>query len=99
MKDVWAALPVKALTGAKQRPAVLLSPSQREALAATMLEDVLTALSGSALLAGFLVNTIDPAAAALARRYGARVVTDGALEGHTGAVIGMARILASEGKG
>jgi 2-phospho-L-lactate guanylyltransferase len=99
MTDVWAAVPVKAFTGAKQRTAAILSVAQREALAAAMLEDVLSALAGSALLAGFLVNTIDPAAAGLARRYGARVVTDGALEGHTGAVMGMAHILASEGKG
>jgi len=43
------------------------------------------------------VNTIDPLAIELARRYGARVVTDGARDGHTGAVTAMARILAAEG--
>lgn len=99
MTDVWAAVPVKAFTGAKQRTASILSAARREVLAATMLEDVLAALSGASRLAGILVNTIDPVAADLARRYGARVVTDGARHGHTGAVIGMARILAAEGKG
>jgi 2-phospho-L-lactate guanylyltransferase len=98
MTDVWAAVPVKAFTGAKSRTASILSPAQRERLAATMLEDVLTALAGAVRLAGILVNTIDPKAAKLARRYGARVVDDGALDGHTGAVMGMARILAAEGK-
>jgi 2-phospho-L-lactate guanylyltransferase len=99
MPDVWAAVPVKAFNGAKQRTGSVLTPVQRRALAATMLEDVLAALAGATRLAGILVNTIDPVAASLAERYGARVVTEGALDGHTGAVNGMARVLASEGKG
>jgi 2-phospho-L-lactate/phosphoenolpyruvate guanylyltransferase len=93
---VWAAVPVKEFTGAKQRLAVLLTPAQREILAATMLEDVLAALAGALRLAGIMVNTVEPRAAALAERYGARVITDGARDGHTGAVLGMARALAAE---
>ena len=99
MVDVWAAVPVKAFTGAKSRTGSVLSPAQREVLAATMLEDVLAALAGARNLSGILVNTVDPVAADLAHRYGARVVTEGALEGHTGAVNGMARVLSAEGKG
>lgn len=99
MADVWAAVPVKSFTGAKQRTASILSAAQREILAATMLEDVLAALAGAAWLAGILVNTVDPVAAALAGRYGAKVISEGALDGHTGAVMGMARVLAAEGKG
>ncbi len=99
MTQVWACVPVKEFTGAKQRLSVLLSPAQREILTATMLEDVLSALAGATRLAGILVNTVDPRAAALAVRYGARVITDGACDGHTGAVLGMARVLASEGGG
>jgi 2-phospho-L-lactate guanylyltransferase len=95
---VWAAVPVKEFTGAKQRLAAMLTPAQRESLAATMLEDVLAALAGAHRLAGILVNTVEPRAAALAQRYGARVVTDGARDGHTGAVLGMARALAAEGR-
>jgi 2-phospho-L-lactate guanylyltransferase len=97
--DIWAAVPVKAFTGAKSRTGAALTPAQRETLAATMLEDVLAALAGSRLLAGILVNTIDPVAAALGERYGARIVTEGATDGHTGAVNGMARVLDREGKG
>ena len=97
MTAVWACVPVKEFAGAKQRLAALLSPGQREVLAETMLEDVLAALAGATLLAGILVNTVDPRAAALAERYGARVVTEGARDGHTGAVNGMARILTAEG--
>src|ERR1700744_5274965 len=99
MIDVWPCVPVKGFTGAKSRTGSSLTPVQREVLAATMLEDVLSALSGAKRLAGILVNTIDPVAASLARRYGARVVTEGALDGHTGAVNGMAGGLAAEGKG
>jgi 2-phospho-L-lactate/phosphoenolpyruvate guanylyltransferase len=99
MIDVWACVPVKTFTGAKQRTASMLTREQREVLAATMLEDVLDALSGATRLAGILVNTVDPVAARLAGRYGARVISDGALEGHTGAVNGMARVLVAEGRG
>jgi 2-phospho-L-lactate guanylyltransferase len=99
MTDVWACVPVKAFNGAKSRTGSVLTPGQREVLAATMLEDVLSALAGASRLAGILVNTVDPVAADLAMRYGARVVTEGALDGHTGAVNGMGRILAAEGKG
>jgi 2-phospho-L-lactate/phosphoenolpyruvate guanylyltransferase len=99
LTDVWAAVPVKEFTGAKQRLSSMLSPEQREILAATMLEDVLAALAGATRLAGILVNTVDPRAADLARRYGARIVTEGARDGHTGAVLGMARVLTAEGHG
>jgi 2-phospho-L-lactate guanylyltransferase len=99
MTDVWAAVPVKTFTGAKQRTASILSAAQREILATTMLEDVLAALAGSGQLAGIIVNTVDPVAVDLARRYGARVVSEGALDGHTGAVLGMARVLTAERKG
>jgi len=95
--DIWAAVPVKEFVGAKQRLAPMLTPAQRQALAAAMLEDVLAALA-DAPLAGIMVNTLDPLATELARRYGARVVTDGARDGHTGAVAAMACILGAEGR-
>ena len=97
MSDIWAALPVKEFTGAKQRLSSLLTPTQREALAETMLEDVLSALAGASL-AGIIVNTLDPRATALAQRYGAMVITDDARSGHTGAVAAVARLLAREGR-
>lgn len=93
---IWAAVPVKEFAGAKQRLAPLLTAEQRRALAAAMLEDVLAVLA-QAPVAGIMVNTVDPLATELARRYGARVVTDAAREGHTSAVTAMARILAAEG--
>ena len=62
-----------------------------------MLEDVLAALAG-ANLAGILVNTLDPVATDLATRYGARVMTEDARAGHTGAVAAMARALSRAGR-
>ena len=98
MTKVFACVPVKEFTGAKSRLSALLTPGQRETLAAAMLEDVLAALAGATRLAGIVVNTVDPRAAALAERYGATVVTEGARDGHTGAVNGMARVLAARGE-
>jgi 2-phospho-L-lactate/phosphoenolpyruvate guanylyltransferase len=99
MLDIWAVVPIKEFAGAKQRLSPMLTPEQRETLAATMVEDVLAALAGATRLAGILVNTVDRRAAVLARRYGARVITEGARDGHTGAVVGAARVLAAEGRG
>ena len=67
-------------------------------LATTMLEDVLDAVSAVKALAGVLVVTVDPAAGSLASRYGARIVTEGARDGHTGAVTAAARLLVREGR-
>jgi 2-phospho-L-lactate guanylyltransferase len=49
-------------------------------------------------LAGVIVVTVDPAATSLASRYDARIVTEGAREGHTGAVTAAARLLVREGR-
>jgi 2-phospho-L-lactate guanylyltransferase len=63
-----------------------------------MLEDVLEAVKAVRELAGMLVITVDPMATSLAGRYGARVVTAGARDGHTGAVSAAARLLVREGE-
>jgi 2-phospho-L-lactate guanylyltransferase len=95
---VWAVVPVKELTGAKQRLSSCLSPEERRALATAMLEDVLDAVSAVGELGGVLVVTVDPAATSLAGRYGARIVTEGARDGHTGAVTAAAHLLVREGR-
>jgi 2-phospho-L-lactate/phosphoenolpyruvate guanylyltransferase len=95
--DIWAAVPVKEFAGAKQRLSPLLTPGQRQALAMAMLEDVLAALADAAI-AGIMLNTLDPVAGDLARRYGARIITQGARDGHTAAVAAMARVLGEEGR-
>ena len=84
--SVWAVVPVRDMACAKQRLAGILSPAARQALACVMLEDVLGALAATRELAGILVVTADPVAAAMAERFGAETLREGALEGHTRAV-------------
>ena len=98
MTGVWAVVPVKEFEGAKQRLSSCLSPEERCALATIMLEDVLDAVSAVLELAGLLVVTVDPVATSLAARYGARVVTEAAREGHIGAVAAAQRLLVREGR-
>lgn len=97
MRDIWAALPVKTLDGAKQRLSAALSPMQRQELMRAMLRDVLRAVA-AAPIAGIVVNTADPRVAAIAAGFGARVVSLDAEAGHTAAVAAMARLLAREGR-
>ena len=98
MTGVWAVVPVKELEGAKHRLSSCLSPEERRALAAVMLEDVLDAVSAVRALAGLLVVTVDPVATSLAGRYGARIVSEGARDGHSGAVAAAQRLLHREGE-
>jgi len=97
--DIWAIVPIKELDGAKQRLAPLLTPAQRRALIEVMMGEVLEAVAGAKRLAGILVVTLDPQATAIGQRLGARIVTDGAREGHTGSVTAGLRLLAGEGRG
>jgi len=96
--EVWAIIPVKETRGAKQRLAPVLSAPLRQALALAMLEDVLEAVAGVAGLGGAILVTVDPQAEALARRYGAATIADGAHDGHTGAVNAGARHLVAQGR-
>ena len=58
---------------------------------------MIAAISSVRELAGMVVVTVDPAVAAIAARHSARVMSEGAREGHTGAVMTAARHLAAEG--
>jgi 2-phospho-L-lactate guanylyltransferase len=97
-RDIWAVVPIKELDGAKQRLAPLLTPAQRRALIEVMMSEVLEEITNTSGLAGVLVVTLDPHATTLALRLGARVVTDGARDGHTGSVSAGLRLLAKEGR-
>jgi 2-phospho-L-lactate guanylyltransferase len=99
MSDIWAVIPVKEFDGAKHRLSGLLSLPQRRLLAETMLTDMLDAVAGCRLLAGVMIVTLDPHAAALGEKIGARIVTEGARDGHTGSVNAGRRLLAGEGRG
>src|SRR6266446_4294709 len=94
---VWAVVPVKDTALAKQRLAAAVPARLRQAFMLAMLEDVLAALAEAPGLAGRLLVTTDPAATRLAARYGAICMTEGAHDGHTGAVAAAARRLAADG--
>jgi len=98
MSDIWAVIPVKEFDGAKHRLSDLLSPSGRCRLAEIMLMDVLDAVAGCRRLAGVMIVTIDPRATALGEKIGARILTEGARDGHTGSVNAGRRLLAREGR-
>ncbi len=98
-RDIWAVVPIKELDGAKQRLAPLLTPAERRALIEVMMGEVLEAVVAVPGLAGVIVVTLDPQATTLAHRLGARVLTDGAREGHTGSVNAGRALLAREQRG
>jgi len=96
-KGIWAVVPVKDTSAAKQRLAAAVPPALRQQLMLAMLEDVLAALAEASGIAGRLLVTTDPMAQRLASRYRADWLTDGAGDGHTGAVAAAARHLAANG--
>jgi len=96
-KGIWAVVPVKDTSAAKQRLASAVAPALRQQLMLAMLEDVLAALADAPGLAGRLLATTDPMAQRRAARYGADWLTEGASDGHTGAVAAAARHLTLTG--
>lgn len=94
---IWAVVPVKDTTQAKQRLAAALSAQARQELALAMFEDVLDTLAAARGLAGILIVTEDQAAAEIATRYSATCSREGARNGHTGAVTAAARRLSARG--
>jgi len=97
MSGIWAVVPVKEMEGSKQRLSALFTAEQRRELAAIMLQDVLDAVAATRGLAGIILVTRDPFAITLGKNLGARIVTDGARDGHTGAVTAAGRLLVREG--
>jgi 2-phospho-L-lactate guanylyltransferase len=96
--EVWAIIPVKETSEAKQRLAGVLSAPLRKALALAMLEDVLAVISGVDGLGGLILVTVDADAMRLAKRYGGETLAAGAHDGHTGAVTAGARHLIAQGR-
>jgi 2-phospho-L-lactate guanylyltransferase len=94
---IWAVVPIKSFSMAKQRLSSALSPAERRRLAAAMAADVLAALAASNELGGILVVTADAEVARLAARFGAGVSASNATAGHTAAVAGAAADLAAQG--
>jgi 2-phospho-L-lactate/phosphoenolpyruvate guanylyltransferase len=86
-REVWAIVPVKRLSRAKQRLAPVLSRDERARLVCAMLQDVLTTLHAVPNLGGILVVSGDPIAAKLAKEFDARIVDD-ILEAGVNAAVG-----------
>lgn len=79
-------VPVKNLSGAKQRLAAVLDQPSRTALAQAMLHDVLSALHGWKNRPQVAVVTSDPYAVKLAAEYGFEIIPDPENSGETGAI-------------
>lgn len=97
MSGFWIIVPVKDTRQSKQRLSSVLDQQQRQILAHAMLEDVLNALVPLRAETPCALVTVDQFATELAGRLGFRVITEGAHDGHTGAVDGGRRLLADEG--
>lgn len=96
MRAIWAIIPIKDLSLAKQRLSGLLSLAERRMLGLTMLEDVLEALTKTQGLSGIVLVSSDADACDLARQYGARILSETDNAGLNPAVTRAARLLASE---
>lgn len=94
---IWALVPFKGPEGAKERLGAYLSPGERRDLTLAMVRDVLDALTRSSLC-GVLMVSRSPAAAALAREFGAEVFADTAND-LTGAVTEASAFVADRADG
>ena len=94
---MWAVVPVKDMTGAKQRLSPVLSAGERQGLYRAMLSDVLRALSSAPSLDGIAMITKDAEAELMAAEYGATIIPESENGGQTAAVAhGIAELMAHE---
>lgn len=75
-RSIWGVVPVKAFESAKSRLAAVASPEERERLAQSMFEHVISVLRATRELEGVLVVTDSARVADAAARSGARAVHD-----------------------
>ncbi len=92
---IWAAVPVKTLSNAKQRLAPALSPVLRRGLMLAMVADVLDALTETSGLSGILVITADQDVLRAAARTGVTCVAQSGDIGHAAAADEAARLVAT----
>ena len=90
-------VPVKNLSGAKQRLAAILDQPSRTKLAQAMLHDVLTTLHGWRNRPQVAVVTGDPYAMTLATEYGFDIIADPDNPGETGAIEMATRVCVERG--
>ena len=99
--NIWALVPVKAFSAAKQRLSPVLNATDRARLARAMFEDVLDVLARCRQhFAGIIIVTSDDAAAALAEQHGCHVVSDRVRNGINAAIrLGLDHVLKNGGAG
>jgi len=97
-RGLWAVVPVKRRADAKRRLMPLLASDERAALAHAMLQDVLSAVTRARALAGIVMITGEPSAAALAKAAGIRVIEDLEDAGMVPTLTKAGRQLAQEGR-
>jgi 2-phospho-L-lactate guanylyltransferase len=90
-------IPVKNLSGAKQRLAAVLDQPARTELAQAMLQDVVSAVAAWQGRPPVALVTSDPFAIDLARKYGFKIIPDPANPGETGAIEMATRLCVSRG--
>ena len=90
-------VPVKNLSGAKQRLAAILDQLSRTKLAQAMLHDVLTTLHGWKNRPQVALVTSDPYAVTLATEYGFEIIADPDNPGETGAIEMATRVCVDRG--
>jgi 2-phospho-L-lactate guanylyltransferase len=90
-------IPVKNLSGAKQRLAALLDQSARTELAQAMLQDVVSAVAAWQGRPPAALVTSDSFAIDLARKYDFEIIPDPANPGETGAIEMATRLCVSRG--
>ena len=94
---MWALLPVKTLTGAKQRLAPLLSEDERTGLARAMLHDVLAALEASDQVTSIAIVTDDAEAAQIGRDAGCDIIPEPQTKGLNNALSHALQTLMNKG--
>ena len=93
---MWAVVPIKDFTNAKERLSQILNPQERHRLAQAMASDVLGTLLEVSELEGIAVVTRDAEAQALCTELGVRVLTEAENQGQTVAVMAASRTLKGE---
>ncbi|MBI3693567.1 MAG: 2-phospho-L-lactate guanylyltransferase [Acidobacteria bacterium] len=94
---IFALLPVKAPHLAKQRLSAVLEPVQREALARSMYEEMMTKVRAARGIDRIIVATSDDAIAAHARRSGALVLEETEQHSHSRSADNAARWAMEQG--
>jgi len=92
----WAVVPVKKFVCAKTRLSLILTPTEREAIAKAMLHDVLKVLLQVREITGIIVVTSDNIAANLAKSYGCNVIYDRKDSGTNSAITQAAQWISKE---